>query len=148
MKKLKLYLDNCCFNRPFDDQNHYKIYLETEAKLFIQRKILEGYYDLVWSFILDYENSANPDIDIKNTINKWEKISKETILLSDDILHYSRRLNILGFGIKDSLHIACAIKANADYFLTVDRSIINKRNRISDITILNLLEFIDLEEDK
>jgi hypothetical protein len=148
MKKIKLYLDNCCFNRPFDDQNHYKIYLETEAKLFIQRKILEGYYDLVWSFILDYENSANPDIDIKNTINKWEKISKETKLLSDDILQYSRKLNILGFGIKDSLHIACAIKANADYFLTVDRSIINKRNRISDITILNLLEFIDLEEDK
>lgn len=94
MNKLKIYMDNCCFNRPFDDQNQHKIYLETEAKLFIQRKILEGDYDLVWSFILDYENSANPDIDIKNTINKWEKISKETILLSDDIVYYSKQLNL------------------------------------------------------
>jgi len=36
--KLKLYLDNCCLNRPFDDQIQQRIYLETEAKLFIQRK--------------------------------------------------------------------------------------------------------------
>lgn len=148
MNKLKIYMDNCCFNRPFDDQNQHKIYLETEAKLFIQRKILEGDYDLVWSFILDYENSANPDIDIKNTINKWEKISKETILLSDDIVYYSKQLNLLGFGVKDSLHIACAVKANADYFLTVDKSILNKRNLVSNINILNPVEFINLEEEE
>lgn len=35
MKKLKLYLDNCCFNRPYDDQNQLIIELETKAKLFV-----------------------------------------------------------------------------------------------------------------
>ena len=30
---LKHYLDNCCLNRPFDDQIQQRIYLETEAKL-------------------------------------------------------------------------------------------------------------------
>ena len=35
MTKLKLYLDNCCFNRPFDDQSQLLVRLETEAKLFI-----------------------------------------------------------------------------------------------------------------
>ena len=34
-----VYMDLCCFNRPFDDQSQPRIYLETEAKLFIQRKI-------------------------------------------------------------------------------------------------------------
>jgi len=34
-KKYRLYLDNCCFNRPFDNQKQLKIKLETEAKLFI-----------------------------------------------------------------------------------------------------------------
>ena len=29
---MKLYLDNCCFNRPFDDQSQLRIRLETEAK--------------------------------------------------------------------------------------------------------------------
>jgi hypothetical protein len=36
-EQLRLYLDNCAFNRPFDDQNQLKIKLETEAKLFIQQ---------------------------------------------------------------------------------------------------------------
>ena len=53
---MKIYLDNCCYNRPFDDQSQMKIHLETQAKLYIQAKIKEGIYDLVWSYILDYEN--------------------------------------------------------------------------------------------
>jgi hypothetical protein len=51
---------NCSFNRPFDDQTQMKIRLETEAKLFIQNVILNGEVELVWSYILDFENSANP----------------------------------------------------------------------------------------
>ena len=30
---MKIYMDNCCYNRPYDDQTHIRIYLETEAKL-------------------------------------------------------------------------------------------------------------------
>ncbi len=39
---LKIYLDNCCYNRPFDIQEQDLIRLETQAKLAIQRKIKEG----------------------------------------------------------------------------------------------------------
>ncbi|MGL4209325.1 MAG: hypothetical protein ACRCTY_08050 [Candidatus Adiutrix sp.] len=60
MNKPKIYLDNCCYNRPFDDQSHIKIRLETEAKLYIQASVREGEYYLVWSYMLDYENSDNP----------------------------------------------------------------------------------------
>ena len=57
---MKVYLDNCCFNRPFDDQSSLVIRLETEAKLYVQELIRQGEYRLCWSFVLDYENSANP----------------------------------------------------------------------------------------
>lgn len=30
---MRVYLDNCMFNRPFDDQSHIRIRLEAEAKL-------------------------------------------------------------------------------------------------------------------
>jgi predicted nucleic acid-binding protein len=30
---MKLYLDLCCFNRPFDDQSQLLVRLQTEAKL-------------------------------------------------------------------------------------------------------------------
>ncbi len=36
-----VYMDLCCFNRPFDDQTQDRIYLETEAKLIIQKNIRE-----------------------------------------------------------------------------------------------------------
>ena len=57
---MKVYLDNCCFNRPFDDQSSLVIHLETEAKLHIQDLIRQGELSLLWSFVLDYENDANP----------------------------------------------------------------------------------------
>lgn len=33
---MKIYLDNCCFNRPYDDQTQIRISLETQAKLYLQ----------------------------------------------------------------------------------------------------------------
>jgi hypothetical protein len=42
----RLYLDNCCFNRPFDDQQQLKIWLETQAKLSIRQQVLGGTYEL------------------------------------------------------------------------------------------------------
>jgi hypothetical protein len=50
---MRIYLDNCCYNRPFDDQNQKKIQLETIAKLYIQNAVRNGVYDLVWSFMND-----------------------------------------------------------------------------------------------
>ncbi len=47
-----IYLDNCCFNRPFDDQNQIRIRIETEAKLFIQENIITKRFRLAWSYIL------------------------------------------------------------------------------------------------
>jgi len=57
---IRLYHDNCAFNRPFDDQSHIRIRLEFETKLYIQERIKEGRMDLVWSYILDIENDQNP----------------------------------------------------------------------------------------
>jgi hypothetical protein len=36
---LKIYLDNCCYNRPFDDLTIERNRLEAEAKMFIQSLI-------------------------------------------------------------------------------------------------------------
>jgi hypothetical protein len=74
---MKLYLDNCCYNRPFDNQKFIKIKLETEAKLFIQEKIKSGEYNIVWSYILDFENSVNPFEERKETIKYWKSIAIE-----------------------------------------------------------------------
>lgn len=56
---LKIYLDNCCYNRPYDDQSQIRISLETQAKLYIQGLIKDKQIELVTSYMLDYENGKN-----------------------------------------------------------------------------------------
>ncbi len=118
-----LYLDNCCFNRPYDEQSHSRIYLETQAKLYVQEQILSGQHSLVWSYILQFENDQNPHIAHKHEIAKWKNLSKHWISASDDIIVNAKHYQTLGLHVKDALHCACAVKANADFFLTTDKQL-------------------------
>ena len=108
---MRIYLDNCCFNRPFDNQNQLKIHLETQAKLYIQAQIKQGIYDLVWSYILEYENQMNPFEERKESIIKWKNIAKFKVIENEEIIQFAENLNKKGIKPKDALHIACAINS-------------------------------------
>jgi len=140
MKKFKIYLDNCCFNRPYDNQDNLLVYLETEAKLFVQDLILNEKLELVWSFVLDYENNDNPFEERKISISSWKNLAIIDCDLCDEIADTAKYLMKCGLKQKDASHIACAIYANADYFLTTDKKILNKP--VSSISLINPIEFV------
>ena len=50
---MRVYLDNCCYNRPYDDQTPLKIQMETLSKLQIQQEIRQGKIELASSYILE-----------------------------------------------------------------------------------------------
>ena len=83
---MRIYMDNCCFNRPFDDQSQFKIKLEAESKIYIQENILLKKIELVWSYIIDYENSANPFDERKNSIQLWKNHAAHDIGEHTEIL--------------------------------------------------------------
>jgi predicted nucleic acid-binding protein len=139
---MKIYLDNCMFNRPFDEQTHIRIRLETEAKLAIQEEIRRGTYQLIWSYILDYENSKNPFQERKEQIIKWKKYAITDIEENTEIIKTALLLNSKGLQKMDSLHIACAVFAKADYFLTTDDKVIKKANTLTGIKITDPIDFI------
>jgi len=147
-KKIRVYLDNCCFNRPFDDQQNFKIKLESEAKLFVQQKIKDNDIELAWSYILEYENSENPFVQKKEAIYKWKSISKIDINETNKIIKTAEDLFTLKIKHKDALHIACAIEAKCDYFLTTDIFILKKAHLINQIQIINPINFINELEVK
>lgn len=39
---MRIYLDVCCLNRPFDDQSQDRIHLEAEAVLAIIKQVEQG----------------------------------------------------------------------------------------------------------
>ncbi|QAT61980.1 PIN domain protein [Acidilutibacter cellobiosedens] len=137
---MKIYLDNCCFNRPFDDQTQLKIYLESQAKLFIQHKIISKEYKLVWSFILEYENGQNPYEIRKDTIIKWKSLASEIIIQNEEIIKFAETLNTMGIKSKDALHVACAAFSNCDYFITTDKKLLNLK--IKEVKISSPIDFV------
>jgi predicted nucleic acid-binding protein len=145
MTKPKLYLDNCCFNRPFDDQSQLLVRLETEAKLFIQQGIKDGKFELVWSYILDEENASNPFPNKKEQVLFWKPLAVSDIDASDEIIRLAKEYVDQGVKSMDALHVACAIAASADYFITTDTGILKKK--IKKIQTINPLEFFVLFQE-
>ena len=140
--KYRIYLDNCCFNRPYDVQTHLLIQLETEAKLFVQQAILQGAFELVWSYILDYENDANPYLNRKLSIAKWRERAVLDVDASEDVINRAKDIMLKGVKKKDALHIACALEAQCHYFLTTDKKILH--TSFDKINVINPIDFIKI----
>lgn len=139
---MRIYLDNCCFNRPFDDQSQIRIRLETEAILFVQAQIVAGELALVWSYILDYENSFNPFEERRKAIERWRHRAELDIHETPAVLEQAKRLQTMGLRSKDALHVACALSAHCDYFLSTDDLLLKKLAEQSAITAINPLVLV------
>ena len=141
MSKIKVYLDNCTYNRPFDNQNNIRIRLETEAKLFIQEQIRDKQIDLVWSSVNSYENNDNPSPEKRERIVVWKDLAVLYCTLNKTILSKALELEMFNLRAKDALHIAAAIYSQCDCFITTDKKILNKK--INGISITSPLIFVE-----
>ena len=139
---MRVYLDNCCLNRPFDDQSLLTVRLETEAKLGIQEKIKSGHLALGWSYILDFENNANPFLERQVEIQRWKEVADSFVNETEEILIKMNELTAIGLKPLDALHVACAVSLQCRYFLTVDKDILKKTTECSEIKITNPVNFI------
>ena len=134
---MRIYLDNCCFNRPFDDQSALAVRLETEAILDVQENIISGHHSLGWSYILDFENSTNPYSERQAETLRWKALAESFVSESAAILKKMSELVVLGLKPIDALHVSCAIALECDCFMTVDKGILKKADKVSQITIIN-----------
>ena len=127
MYKPQIYLDSCCFNRPFDDLSNDKVRFECEAVLDILSNCVAGVWDVFRSDVL------NDEIDrIVNLVKKQKVLilySSSTIYipLTDAIVSRAKSIqqiaNIKPF---DALHLASAEYGNASVLLTTDKKFINR----------------------
>jgi len=140
---IKIYFDNCCYNRPFDNQKDSVIQDETKAKLFIQSLVKYKALELVYSSISVLEIADCPfgerNYSILDFIENYakyyvSKINNETaISLTAEIMQ-------TGIKLKDASHIACAIIAKCDYLITTDKRLLKYRD--NRIRIINPIDFV------
>lgn len=140
----KIYLDTNIYNRPFDDQSQVRIRLETIAIFAILQSIKNGEYSLLWSFMIDYENSLNPHDDIREEIEMLSSLANEIISPDEFILNKAKEYESAGIKPRDAIHLACALKGGAEYFLTCDYKLIKKASEIKiNFKVINPLRFVE-----
>lgn len=144
-----IYLDNCCFNRPYDDQSQLKINIETLAKLKIQEAVRDGKLLLTTSYVLVAENTANPSstkrTDIQSFIDTYTYVfvsrnkEDEIVRLAEDIIK-------TGIKYMDACHVASAIIAGCDYFVSTDKRLLKYES--DKIRLINPVNFVIEEEER
>ena len=68
-------------------------------------------------------------------------MAKQKIEENEEIINLSTQLKLQGLRTKDALHVACAIYAKADYFITTDDKLLNKN--IDLIDIISPIDYIN-----
>ena len=136
--KMRIYMDACCMNRPFDDLSQERVYLEAEAILAIISRCENGEWTLLSSGTLDFELSRISDSE------KYEKVlaiyssANEHIKVTLELADRAKEFQKYGVKYFDSLHLALAESAEADVLLTTDDRLINAGKRTdAKVKILN-----------
>ena len=142
-RAVKVYLDNCCYNRPYDNQLDPRVYMESQAKMLIQDMIHNGRFTLVVSSVLDYEIEKSPFYDRKAAIASFIRENQSiyvNVADSDSISSDADQIMKTGVKFYDAYHVACAVYAGCDYFLTTDKRLL--RYGSDRITMINPVDFI------
>ena len=138
---MRVYLDNCCSNRPFDEQAQLRGVLETLAKLNIQQQMRDGVLEYVWSSVLDFEISKSRFLDRSLQIMPWAKGAVINVQIDDSIRFRAKEFEANGLKAMDALHVACAEAAECDWFFTTDRGILKKARNLISMRVANPVEF-------
>ena len=140
---MRIYMDMCCYNRPYDDQTQLKVALEAQAKLHIQDLIKNRRLELISSYMLRYECSNNPFPMRRDTI--FDFIDNNIVgYVGDDrkelIEKKASEIMETGVKYKDACHVAAAIYARCEYFISTDVRLLKYQTK--EIKMVTPIEFI------
>jgi len=82
---MKIYLDACCLNRPFDDQSQARIRVESEIIIFILSRIYEKEWEWIGSFLQQFEQGEGD-----YSKERHHSLEKQTVTELIDKIHRRR----------------------------------------------------------
>ena len=143
---MKIYLDACCLNRPFDDQRQARVRLEAEAILLILQKLHQREWEWIGSDVLAYELGQTEDVERKERLLLLAGQSHQVVELTEKILTQAEKLETSGFDSYDAIHLASAEQAKVDIFLTTDdnmQKIANRNKKVFSFIVVNPVTWLE-----
>jgi hypothetical protein len=147
---MKIYLDVCCLNRPFDDQTQNRIRLEAEAVLLILGQIQSGDWTWCSSEVVDDEITQTPDRKRRERLEQLVIHAHKSYAISEEDIARAKWLVRLGFSGMDALHLASAESKAVDIFLTTDDKLLKRAVKLAgqlQITVENPLSWIVQQQE-
>jgi predicted nucleic acid-binding protein len=142
---MRLYLDVCSLNRPYDDLSIDRNRLEADAVIIIVGRVSNWKHSLVSSEIIDREIAACLDLEKAELVRETLRIAEDHVVLTTADVERSRMLTGLGFRKLDAMHLACAEAAHCDYFVTTDDKLIQcaeAHRKALAVAVVNPLAFV------
>jgi predicted nucleic acid-binding protein len=132
LASVRIYLDACCLNRPFDDQSQTRIHLESEAVLAIIERAEHGQWTLLSSAALEFELSQIPDPQRRlRTLKLLSAAQESTSVGAAESARGEKLREAGGLRALDALHIACAETLRAEVLLTTDDRLLRAASRMA-----------------
>jgi predicted nucleic acid-binding protein len=141
---MRIYLDNCCLQRPLDDQTHPRIRVETEAIFVILAAVQAGELSLLGSEALDYEIANIPDETRQSDARAVLTLASERLQVTDAVESLATDFSQSGIHAMDALHLALASTAKADFFCTCDDQLLRRAEALSGLgcKVISLLALV------
>ena len=130
---MRIYLDTCCLNRPFDDQSQNRIRLESETILIIMDKLYKDEWEWIGSEVLDIEIENIPNIEKRYYLKKLLEFVNESVKIENEDLVRASQLQSMGFKPFDAMHIACAERGKVEIFLSTDDKLLKLSDRLKNV---------------
>lgn len=128
---MRIYLDNCCYNRLLDDRSYSQIYYERNSVMLILELVEQSAIHLVGSQMLAKEMQETQNSYRRSVLQMMYSLCTEEIIVNRQILNRAEEIrHISNIKYKDSIHLACAEAAKTDALLTTDRKFANNCQRI------------------
>lgn len=142
---MKIYLDTCCLNRPFDDQSQERIRLETEAMMIILVRMSRKEWTWLGSQALEIEIGRAPDMEQQSRLKRVTDFIGQSLKIGQKELKRANELEKFGFVGFDAVHLACAESGGADIFLSTDDRLLKRAKRLSKkirVKVMNPLDWL------
>lgn len=123
---MKVYLDVCCLNRPFDDQSQVRIRLESEAIVMVFELFATRRHQWVTNEVIEDEVLRNPNEEHRLRILALLVHADERLKVDQTTIGLAQSLVAHGFGTMDALHLAAAEVGGCDILLSTDDGLLRK----------------------
>jgi len=141
---MKIYLDTCCFGRPFDDRTQPTIDAEAQAVITVVDLCHIVGYGIVGSDAVTFEIGRIPDIETRTKAEAFYNDAKtEVVAMTEDAANRAETYQKnVGMGVMDSYHLTSAETAGVSVLLTTDKDFIKKAAKVnSAVKVMNPLKF-------